>query len=124
MGVAHLALDLGARCQGGHGVDHDHVDGTGAGEHVGDLERLFTGVGLRDEQLIDVDPDGSGVHRVHGVLGVDVGADATVALGLGDDVHGEGRLAGGLRTVDLGDSPTGQTADTERQVERRGLRSG
>jgi hypothetical protein len=31
------------------------------------------------------------------VLGVDVGADAAVALGLGDDVGGEGGLAGALR---------------------------
>ncbi len=65
----------------------------GADQHVGDLECLLARVGLGDEQLVDVDPDGRGVDRVHGVLGVDVGADAAVALRLGHDVHGEGGLA-------------------------------
>ena len=53
--------------------------------------------GWRDQQLVDVDADGLGVHRIHGVLGVDVGADAAVALRFGDDVHGQRRLARRLR---------------------------
>ena len=93
VGVAHLALDLGPGRERGHRVDDDHVERAGADQHVGDLERLLAGVGLGDEQLVDVDADGRGVDRVHGVLGVDVGADAAVALGLGHDVHGERRLA-------------------------------
>ena len=120
MGVAHLALDLGPRGEGGDRVDHDHVEGAGADEHVGDLEGLFARVGLRDEELVDVDADGPGVGRVHGVLGVDVGADAAVALGLGDDVGGEGGLAGALRAVDLADPAPGQAADAEGQVEGQG----
>ena len=120
MGVAHLALDLGPGREGGHRVDHHDVDGAGAHEHVGDLERLLARVGLGDEQLVDVDADGPGVDRVHGVLGVDVGADAAVALGLGHDVHGEGGLAGGLRAVDLGDPAAGQAADAEGEVEGQG----
>ncbi len=43
--------------------------------------------GWRDQQVVDVHADRLGVDRVHGVLGVDVGADAAVALRLGDDVH-------------------------------------
>ena len=58
------------------------------------------------------------VDRVHRVLGVDVGADAAVALGLGDHVHGEGRLARRLRAEDLDDAAAGQAADAEREVER------
>ena len=117
MGVAHLALDLGAGCEGRHRVDDDDVDRPRPAEHVGDLERLLTGVGLRDQQLVDIDTDRPGVDRIHRVLGVDVGTDATVALCLGHDVHGEGGLAGRLRTVDLGDPPTGQATDAEREVE-------
>ena len=59
-----------------------------------------------------------GVDRVHGVLGVDVGADAAVALRLGHDVHGEGGLARGLRAEDLDDPAAGQAADAEGEVER------
>ena len=71
-----LAPYLGARRQGGDGVDHHNVHGARAHEGVDDLERLLTRVGLADEQLIDVDPDGPGVDRIHRVLGIDVSADA------------------------------------------------
>ena len=64
-------------------------------------------------------PMARGVDRVHGVLGVDVGADAAVALGLGHHVHGEGRLARGLGAVDLDDPAPGQAADAEGEVERQ-----
>ena len=117
VGVAHLALDLGPGGERRHRVDDQHVERTGADEHVGDLERLLAGVGLRDEEVVDVDPDGPRVDRVHGVLGVDVGADAAVALRLGHDVHGQRRLARRLRTVDLHDATPRQAADAERQIE-------
>ena len=117
MGVAHLPLDLGPRCQCRHRVDDQDVERTGADQHVGDLERLLTGVRLRDEEVVDVDPDGPGVDRVHGVLGVDVGADAAVALRLGHCVHGQRRLPRGLGAVDLHDAAPGQTADAQRQVQ-------
>ena len=118
MGVAHLALDLGPRRERGHRVDDHDVEGAGAHEHVADLQRLLAGVGLGDQQLVDVDPDRLGVDRVHGVLGVDVGAHAAVALGLGDDVHRQRRLAGRLRAEDLGDPAARQAADAEGEVER------
>ena len=94
----------------------------GADEHVGDLEGLLAGVGLRDEQLVGVDADGRRVHRVHRVLGVDVGADAAVALRLGHDVHGEGRLTGGLRAEHLHHTAPRQAADAEGEVERQRTR--
>ena len=118
VGVAHLALDLGAGHERGHRVDHEHVERARADQHVGDLERLLTRVGLADQQLVDVDADRRRVDRVHRVLGVDVGAHAAVALGLGDHVHGERRLARRLRAEDLDDPAPGQAADAEREVER------
>ena len=120
--VAHLALDLGPWREGSHRVDDEHVDGARTHEHVGDLECLLAGVGLGDEQLVDVDTDRLGVHRIHGVLGVDVGARAAVALRLGDDVHRQGGLARRLGPVDLGDPAPRQAADAECQVERQGAR--
>ena len=119
MGVAHLALDLGPGHECGHRVDDHDVEGARADQHVGDLERLLARVGLGDQQLVDVDADRRRVDRVHGVLGVDVGAGAAVALGLGHHVHGEGGLARGLRTEDLDDATAGQAPDAERDVERQ-----
>ena len=83
-----------------------------------DLERLLAGVGLRDEQLVDVDADALGVGRVHRVLGVDEGADAAAALRLGDHVVDERRLARRLGPEDLDHAAARQPADAERDVER------
>ena len=51
------------------------------------------------------------------MLGVDEGADAAPLLGLGDAVQRHGRLARGLRPVDLDDAAARQSADAERDVE-------
>ena len=118
MAVAHLAFDLGLRGQRGDRVDGDDVERARADEQLGDLERLLAGVGLRDEQVVDVDADLARVHRVHRVLGVDEGADAAAPLRLGDDVVDERRLARGLRAEDLDDAAARQAADAEREVER------
>src|SRR5688500_11463579 len=51
------------------------------------------------------------------MLRVDEGADAAAALGLGDHVVDEGRLARTLRAEDLDHAAARQPADAERQVE-------
>ena len=79
--VAHLALDLGAGHERGHRVDDDQVERAGADQHVGDLERLLTGVGLGDQQRVGVDAERLGVVGVERVLGVDEGHDAAGAPG-------------------------------------------
>jgi hypothetical protein len=80
--VAHLALDLGARHERGHRVDDDDVERAGADQHVGDLERLLTGVGLGDQQRVGVDAEGLRILRVERVLGVDEGGDAAARWAL------------------------------------------
>jgi hypothetical protein len=91
--VAHLALDLGARHEGGDRVDDDDVESTRTDEHVGDLQRLLTGVRLGHEQGVGVDTELACVLRVEGVLGVDEAGDAAGALGARNGVQRDGRLA-------------------------------
>ncbi|CAH0275531.1 hypothetical protein SRABI128_03506 [Microbacterium sp. Bi128] len=122
MGVTHLALDLGLGNEGGDGVDDDEVDGAGTDQHVGDLERLLTGVGLRHEKRIDVDAELLGVLGVERVLGIDEGGDTPGALRVGDRVQGERRLTRRLRTVDLDDAAAGKPADPQSGVEGDGTR--
>ncbi len=62
-------------------------------------------------------PRARGVLGVEGVLGVDEGGHAAELLGHGDDLEGEGGLAGGLGPVDLDDAPLRDAADAEGQVE-------
>ena len=51
------------------------------------------------------------------MLGIDESADAALALGFGDDVIDERRLAGGLGAEDLAHAAARQTADAECEVE-------
>ena len=122
MRVAHLAFDLGLRRQRGDRVDRDDVERTRADQQLGDLERLLAGVGLRDEQVVDVDADPLRVRRVHRVLGVDERADAAAPLRLGDHVVHERRLPRRLGAEDLDDAPAREPADAEREVERERAR--
>jgi hypothetical protein len=109
--------DLGARRQRGDRVDDEHIDGAGADERVGDLERLLAGVRLRDQEVVEIDAELAGIDRVERVLGIDEGTDAALLLGFGDGVQSERGLAGGLRPVDFDDAALGQAADAERDVE-------
>ena len=92
--VAHLAFELGARRQRRDGIDDQHVDRAGAHQRVGDLQRLLAGIGLRDQQVVDIDAELAGIDRIERMLRVDEGADAAALLRLGDGVQRERRLAG------------------------------
>ena len=115
--IAHLAFDLGLGRERGDRVDDDQVDRGRADQRIDDLERLLAGVGLGDEQLLQVDAELLRVLHVERVLGVDEGAGAAELLHLGDDLQGERGLAGGLRAVDLDHPAARQAADAERDVE-------
>ena len=120
VGVAHFAVELGLGDQGGDGIDDQHVDGAGPDQGLGDLEGLLAGVGLGDEEVVDIDAELLGVAGVEGVLGVDKGGQAAGALGFGDDLQGDGGLAGGLGAEDLGNAAAGNAADAEGGVEADG----
>ena len=117
MRVAHLAFDLGLRRERGDGVDHHDVDRAGAHQHVGDLERLLAGVGLRDQHVVDVHAELFRVDGVERVLRVDERRGAPLLLRLRDHLQGERGLARGLGSEDLDDAPARQAADPERDVQ-------
>jgi hypothetical protein len=66
VGIAHFALDFGPRHQGGHRVDHHHIDGPAAHQHVGNFQGLFAGIRLGNQQFVAVDTQLAGVHRCPG----------------------------------------------------------
>jgi hypothetical protein len=120
--VAHVALQLGLRDEGRHGVDHDQVHGTGARQRIGDLQGLLAVVRLRDEQAGDVDAEVAGVGQVQGVLRVDVRSRAAALLHARDDLEHQRGLARALRAEDLDDAALGQAADAQGQVETEAAR--
>src|SRR5690606_26068367 len=116
--VAHLALDLRARDERGDGVDDDEVEGAGTDQHVHDLQGLLAVVRLGQDQVVDVDAELLRVLGVEGVLRVHEGDLAAGLLRVGHRVQGQGRLTGGLRTVDLHHTAAGQATDAQGYVER------
>ncbi len=116
--VAHLALDLRARHERCDGVDDDEVEGTGADQHVHDLQGLLTVVRLGQDQVVDVDAELLRVLGVEGVLRVHERDLAPGLLRVRHRVQGQGRLARGLGAVDLDDAAARQAADAECHVER------
>src|SRR6185295_11253311 len=102
--ITHVAFDLGLGHQRRNRVDYDDVYRPRPHENLADLERLFAGVGLRDEQRLDVDAQLAGVLRVQRMLRVDVRRDAAIPLGVRDDMQAERGLTARLRSVDLGDA--------------------
>jgi hypothetical protein len=117
MAVTHLAFDLCAGHQGRYRVDDDDVHCARADQRVGDLESLFTIVGLADEELVDVHTQLAGIARVERMLGVDEGRDTTILLALGDRVEGQSRLAARLRAIDLDDAAPRIAPNAQREVE-------
>jgi hypothetical protein len=118
--VAHLPVEFGLGDEGGDGVEDDDVDRVGADERLHDVEGVFTGIGLGDEQVIEIYPDDAGVFRVECMFDVDEGGEPAFFLGLGDHAQTEGRLTGGFRSVDLDDAALGQAADAEGEIHGEG----
>ena len=116
----HIPLDLCPGHQRGYRVDHDDVHRTGADQGLGDLQRLLTGIGLRDEQVLHVHTALGGVGGIEGVLHVDEGGDTAAFLGLGDDVLGDGGLASAFGAIYLGDPASGDPSHAEGAVEGQG----
>src|SRR5262245_33622644 len=117
---AHLAFDFGLRHQRGDRVDHHHVDTARANQHLDDLERLLAVVGLRDEEVVDVDAQFLRVDRIERVLGVDKRRQAAQFLRFGDHLQRQRRLARRFRPEDFDDTPARQAADPEGEVDGDG----
>jgi len=91
--IAHIALNFGARNQGGDRIDHHHIQRPAADQGLGDLQGLLAGVRLGDKQILRVHPQQIGVMGVQRMLGIDESRKATRLLRLSDDVQGQRGLA-------------------------------
>ena len=82
VGIAHFTLNFGPGHQGRHRIDHHHIYSRRSHQLIDDLQPHFAGVGLGDQQLVDVDPQGPGIDRVEGVLRIHKGRDPACLLHL------------------------------------------
>ena len=115
--VAHLALDLGPGRQRRDRVDHHDVYGARSHQGVDNLKRLFAGVGLRHQQVVQIDAQLLGIAGIQRMLGVDEGGRAAGLLDFSHGMQGQRRLARALRPEHLDDAATRQATNAQRHVE-------
>src|SRR5476649_1672794 len=115
--IAHVAFDFGAWRQRGHRVDDDQVDAARTDQRVADFQRLFAGVRLRDQQLVQVDAQFLCVADVQRVFGVDEGAGAAQLLHFSNSLQGQRGFARRFRAVDFHHAAARQAADAQRDIE-------
>src|SRR3546814_15683212 len=84
---------------------------------IDDLERLLAGVGLRHDQLVDVDAELARIDGVERMFGIDKGDGAAALLRFGERVERERRLARAFGAIDFDDAAARQAADAEGTVE-------
>ena len=111
VGVAHLPFQLRPGHQGCHAIYHHRVYRACAHQVLGYLQRLFRAVGLRYEELLQVDPAAPSVGRVKGMFCIYVGGSAPLLLSLGHYVESQRGLAGSLRPENLGDPASGNASN-------------
>ena len=105
--VAHLAVELVLRDEGGDGVDHDQVDGSGTDEGFGDVKCVLAAFGLRDHKVVEIDADRLSIAGIKRVFDVDEDGVATLFLSLGYRAQAESCLAGAFGAVDFADTTAG-----------------
>ena len=81
-GITHFAVDFRLRDEGGDRVDDNDVQRAGTNQRFDDFQRLFAGIRLGNQQVLNVYADFFGIRGIQGVFGVDKRADAAFFLRL------------------------------------------
>ena len=114
----HLAFQFGLGHQGGHGINHDHIQRVGARQCLANSQRLFATVGLGHQQIVQVHSQAFGVGGIQRVLGVNERGQSARSLRMRDDVEHQSGFAGGFRAKNFDNTPARHAADSQGQIER------
>ena len=122
MGVAHIVINFRSGHQCRHRVHNNNVNGTGARQLLGNLQRLLTIVRLGDQKRVHIHAQVSGINRIQCMLRINKRSLAAGLLRLCHTVERQGGLTTGLRAVDLYDTALRQAVNTGGNVQ--GQRAG
>ena len=115
--IAHFTFQLGLGCECGHRVDDDQIHRARAHQAVNDFQRLLAGIGLADQQVLQVDAQLLCVLDVQRMLSVHKSALAALALHFGNHLQCQRGFAGGLGAVNLDHPSARQAAYAQRDVQ-------
>jgi hypothetical protein len=93
------------------------IDRAGAHQRVGDLQRLLAGVGLRDQQVVEIDAQLAGIDGSSACSASTKAQTPPFFWASATVMQRQRGLARAFRAVDLDDPALGQAADAERDVE-------
>src|ERR1035438_7089254 len=84
---------------------------------LGNLQRLLAIVGLRDQQVVHINAQPSGVNRIEGVLGIHKGCHAALLLRFGDDLQRNRGFARGFRPENFNHASADRKSATQGGIE-------
>ena len=116
-GIAHFAFEFGLWRQCRNRVHHNQVHRARAHQAVHNLQCLLAGVGLADQQILQIHAQVLRVLNVKRVLGVDEGALTAYFLHLGNHLQRERGFARRLRAINFNHPATRQAADAQGNVQ-------
>ena len=117
--IAHLAFQFGAWHERSNRIDDDNVDCSASNQDFGNFQGLLAAVGLRDEEIFNVDAELARIIGVEGVLRVHEGRRSAKFLRFGDNVQRQSCLAAGFRSEDFDDTASWKSADAESRIQRK-----
>ena len=85
--TAVLFFALGAWHERSNRIDDDNVDCSASNQDFGNFQGLLAAVGLRDEEIFNVDAELARIIGVEGVLRVHEGRRSAKFLGFGENVQ-------------------------------------
>ena len=119
MNIPHIPLNFRLRNQSGHAVNDDGINGAAAHQLFGNVQGLLGGIGLGNQQAVNVQPAVGGILGIQGVFGVNVRRQPAQTLRLRHNMNGQRGFAGRLAAVNLRDPAPRQSPHPQRQVQRQ-----
>ena len=89
MAVAHFTFDFSARDKCRNRVDHDDINRVRTHQRIDNFERLFTGVWLRHNQIVNIYTKLFGISWVKRMLCINKSGRASSFLRFGDCVQSQ-----------------------------------
>ena len=120
MSVSHISLDLCLRYQRCDRVDDNDINGTAAGQHITDFQRLLSRILLGNQELLNPDAQILRIDRVQGMLRIDEGSLPPGLLRLRNHVQRQSGLSGGFRTEYFHNPSPGNAAHPGSQIQADG----
>ena len=117
VGITHFAFDFGTRNQSCNGVDNDNINSAAAYQCVSNFQSLFAVIRLRNQQIVNIYTQMTGIFRIQCMLRIDKCRIAAHLLSFGNHMQSNGSFTGRFGTVNLNNTSARNTTDTKSNIQ-------